>query len=127
MEHTDRIDFGDAVCDWQAIRHLVKRLELPDNFRVKTEESAIRDYPLYFVYVYAHWPNLDPDGETWSQTYSSMTVDDLIDYKAPLGLFVEKLYAMIRDLWVHELHEQLRIDNRFIRHPHPQGRKGPLG
>lgn len=125
MESREVVDYGNARMKWEPFRALIGQMTLPENFKIRCNES-IAEYPRYWVVITAHWPDIDPDKD-FSQTYASFTVDEYIEHGVPVRFVMDMVYHRIAELWMHELHEHLRIGNRFIKHPHPEGLKGPLG
>ncbi len=106
----------------ELIKDFVAAVTLPPNFKITYEEPLL-GFGAYVV-IAASWPDLD-GGRDNVGTYTRMPVEKF--KYLPFHVFVDTIYHEASKLWMHEFHEQFRVDDRFIVHPHPEGRRGPLG
>jgi hypothetical protein len=108
------------------LQDYLQTLELPKNFRVMFDrldrqlvqppENAIQ------VTITAYWDDIYHPGSK-AQTFSNVRIEPWM----PEGLIRRLIYDSVRMLWLHELHEYMKIGGDYFHHPHPEGRNGPLG
>lgn len=98
----------------EELHEMMGKVRLPPQFTIKVETAMNPD--VVYVVVMSEWDDIYNPGRP-SMAFNRT----IVDRYTPRDFWVHQLYGILRELWLHELHEWFTIDGEHYTHPHPNG------
>lgn len=97
----------------EELRQLVAKVRLPPQLSLRVE-FGINDLP--YLMVASQWDDVYQPGKdamAFNQT--------ILHPETPRNVIMDQIYIIVRELWMHELHEWFTVEGAHYITPHPDG------